>query len=133
MDILTKINVDGVDYNIAPVASENQLGLVMIGSGLTMAENGSVCPYLGSGLRFGENDDRKLTLRLGTGLIINPDGGNNGELMLDLDYLRSFISNFLEYGCDGTTTTSTSTTTTTTSTPIVDDTTTTTTTTTSAP
>ena len=129
MDILTKINVDGVDYDIAPVASENQLGLIKIGTGLAMSEDGSVYPNLGSGFSFGE--DKELVLKLGTGLVINTDFGTKGELMLDIGFLKSFIDNYLEVGYDETTTTSTSTTTTT-RTPIVDDTTTTTTTTTTS-
>ena len=130
MDILTKINVDGVDYDIAPVASENQLGLIKIGTGLAMSEDGSVYPNLGSGFSFGE--DKELVLKLGTGLLINSGLGNKGELMLDIGFLESFIDNYLNLdGGNETTTTSTSTTTTT-RTPIVDDTTTTTTTTTTS-
>lgn len=133
MDILTKINVDGVDYDIAPVASENQLGLIKIGTGLAMSEDGSVYPNLGSGFSFGE--DKELVLKLGTGLVINTGFGNKGELILDIGFLKSFIDNYLNLdGGDETTTTSTSTTTTTRTPPppIVDDTTTTTTTTTTS-
>ena len=127
MDILTKINVDGVDYDIAPVASENQLGLIKIGTGLAMSEDGSVYPNLGSGFSFGE--DKELVLKLGTGLVINSGLGNKGELMLDIGFLRGFIDNYLNLDGGNETTT---TTTRTPPPPIVDDTTTTTTTTTTS-
>lgn len=34
MSILRKINVQGVDYDIAPIASKEQAGMIKIGKGL---------------------------------------------------------------------------------------------------
>ena len=40
MSILRKINVQGVDYDIAPIASKEQAGMIKIGKGLICAAGG---------------------------------------------------------------------------------------------
>ena len=40
-EIIRKININGVDYNISPVASEEQLGMVKLGPGLDIGDDGT--------------------------------------------------------------------------------------------
>ena len=84
MDILRKININGVDYDISPKASKDQLGMIQLGSGLCITEDDEVSVNIGPGIKY--SDDNKT-------------------LVIDADWIDNYI--FENYGVSKGTDTST--------------------------
>lgn len=103
MDILKKIRIDGIDYDIGDSvepANRNDLGGIIIGTGLWAERDGTTNILLGSnsGLKFIETIDPS-----------DPSGiGYHSGLAIDTEWLINFIKSNLDISEDtGSTTTST--------------------------